>query len=501
MAVIDPIDPFASDVDVTSTDTTMQDLAGRIKEKQNYDQNFAKYEQRLAPYAYEAPRMSFYDLASELGAGLLATPNTGGASAFIGLGTGFTRASDRMKKAQEENAKSQQQIGLQAAQMAMQDEQKAEEYLHAMGLKQLEIANEPGEHLYLEGPNSEVTNKLLGLEGQVGTNGQTSIRDNVKNRAIIDQLTGEGWLIKKEPSSVVNIDQTTETEGDKASAKAQREFQTTIVNEAKSAGGLKNQIDYARDIANRLTNNGANPEKFGAVPEMMTGMKNISQGLGLDWMFDTTGLDDQLAIGQVNLGFVMRLVGQTKGAISNKEMQLFQDAAPTLGATYGGYMEMLRYLELIGMKETEFADAYISEKQRFEDEREKAGNKLSASRVADHMDLWSVRWQNDNSIFDIYAQETGQTRGEVMASLGSMTSDSNSSLRTRAVDFLDGQSSPSTAGDNAFDPTKPVLNDFVQQRTTIMSKIQNNEYTEEELEDANKLLAKINQKIASMSKQ
>jgi hypothetical protein len=239
MAVIDPIDPFASNVDVSSSDTTMQDLAGRIKEKQNYDQNFAKYEQRLAPYAYEAPRMSFYDLASELGAGLLATPNTGGASAFIGLGTGFTRASDRMKKAQEENAKAQQQIGLQAAQMAMQDEQKAEEYLHAMGLKQLEIANEPGEHLYLEGPNSDVTNKLLGLEGQVGTNGQTSIRDNVKNRAIIDQLTGEGWLIKKDPSSVVNIDQTTETEGDKASAKAQREFQTTIVNEAKGAGALK----------------------------------------------------------------------------------------------------------------------------------------------------------------------------------------------------------------------------------------------------------------------
>jgi hypothetical protein len=170
-------------------------------------------------------------------------------------------------------------------------------------LKQLEIANEPGEHLYLEGPNSDVTNKLLGLEGQVGTNGQTSIRDNVKNRAIIDQLTGEGWLIKKDPSSVVNIDQTTETEGDKASAKAQREFQTTIVNEAKGAGALKNQIDYARDIANRLTNNGASPEKFGAVPEMLTGMKNISQGLGLDWMFDTTGLDDQLAIGQVKFRF------------------------------------------------------------------------------------------------------------------------------------------------------------------------------------------------------
>ena len=103
MAVNDPINPFDSGVDVSGSDTLLQDLSSRIKEKQNYDKNFTKYEQRLAPYAYQAPRMSFYDLASELGAGLLATPNTGGASAFIGLGTGFNRASDRMKKAQEEN--------------------------------------------------------------------------------------------------------------------------------------------------------------------------------------------------------------------------------------------------------------------------------------------------------------------------------------------------------------------------------------------------------------
>ena len=128
--IFESIDPFATGGDVSATDTTMQDLAGRIKEKQNYDQNFAKYEQRLAPYAYEAPRMSFYDLASELGAGLLATPNTGGASAFTGLGVGFSNASAEMKQKQEAYAKAKQEIGLQAAQMAMQDEQKATEFFN-----------------------------------------------------------------------------------------------------------------------------------------------------------------------------------------------------------------------------------------------------------------------------------------------------------------------------------------------------------------------------------
>jgi hypothetical protein len=499
MAVNDPINPFDSEIDVSSSDTLLQDLSGRIREKQNYDQNFSKYEQRLAPYAYQAPRMSFYDLASELGAGLLATPNTGGASAFIGLGTGFNRASDRMKKAQEENAKAQQQIGLQAAQLAMQDEQKAEEYLHAMGLKQLEIANEPGEHLYLEGPNSVVTNKLLGLEDEVGSDGQISIRDNVKNRATIDKLTNEGWLIKKDPSSVVNIDQTTETKGDQEAAKAQSEFQTKIIEEAGAAGTLQNQIDYAKDLANQITNNGQNPERFGAVPEFLTGIKNVSQGLGLDWMFDTTGLDEQLAIGQVNLGFVMRLVGQTKGAISNKEMQLFQDAAPTLGATYEGYLEMLRYLEIIGMKERSFAEAYMNEKRNFEDKAEESGKRINASKVRDHMDLWSVKWKNENSIFDIYAQETGQSKGDVIARLGSMATGTNTQLRQQAVDFLDGQASTQTPNDNPFNPQTPVLNTLVMQRDEIKRKIDNKEYAENEMEGANALLLQINQRIAKLS--
>ena len=107
MAVNDPINPFDSEIDVSASDNSIQDLASQLG---NYDQNFAKYQQRLAPYSYQAPNMSIYDLASELGAGLLATPNTGGASAFTGLGVGFTRASDKMKKNQEANAKAQQQI-------------------------------------------------------------------------------------------------------------------------------------------------------------------------------------------------------------------------------------------------------------------------------------------------------------------------------------------------------------------------------------------------------
>mgnify|MGYP003147120365 CR=1 FL=1 len=53
---------------------------------------------------------NFYDLASELGAGLLSTPNTGGASAFVGLGVGFHNFSQGVKKRQEARNKFNQQL-------------------------------------------------------------------------------------------------------------------------------------------------------------------------------------------------------------------------------------------------------------------------------------------------------------------------------------------------------------------------------------------------------
>ena len=37
-------------------------------------------------------------------------------------------------------------------------------------------------------------------------------------------------------------------------------------------------------------------------------------------------------------------------------MEMFQQAAPTIGATYGGYVEMLNYLAIIANKQESFAE-------------------------------------------------------------------------------------------------------------------------------------------------
>ena len=490
------IDIFQNGGDVTSTDPLdlLKQLANkRLEESADYDKTLSKYQDRLTPYTYQAPPMSIYDLASDLGAGLLATPNTGGASAYVGLGVGFNRASERMKAQREENRKAKQQMALQAATLAMQDEQKALDFINEINLKMIEIANEPGESILLQGPTSEITNKLLSKETKIGETGVVELRDNAKNRSLIDSLRDEGWTTAKTPGSVVNIDQTEETVSDKEAAKAQTERQKKIIEEAGAADATLQQVDYALTLANQITNDGQNPEKFGAVPNFLVPIKNVGLGLGFDFLFDTSTLDEEIAIGQVNLGFVMRLVGQTKGAISNREMEMFQQAAPTLGATYGGYVEMLNYLAIIANKQELFAEEYISEKQRYENEIIDSGKKVTASKMRDHMDLWEVKWKKQNSIFDAYAQVHGGTAEEARNRIYNAASPENAQLRKSAIE---GQDSLDTAdSSNPFNPQGAIVNDLIKQRNEVSRKLKAGEYSEDEIAGAQALIQQLNEQI------
>ena len=77
-------------------------MLSREAKQLDYPSNVEKYKTRLGEFVQPVPRMNIYDFASDLGAGLLSTPNTGGASAYVGLGVGFNRASERMRNAQAE---------------------------------------------------------------------------------------------------------------------------------------------------------------------------------------------------------------------------------------------------------------------------------------------------------------------------------------------------------------------------------------------------------------
>ena len=70
------------------------------------------------------------------------------------------------------------------------------------------------------------------------------------------------------------------------------------------------------------------------------------------------------ALAAISIVFTLANVAQTKGAISEMEMRLFQRAAPFLGQTYEGFMLALDIQEQVAKKKIQFADEYSSEYEK-----------------------------------------------------------------------------------------------------------------------------------------
>jgi hypothetical protein len=404
-------DPFSGPIDLSSIDPNTLRLMMMQANQPTYETSFDKYQQRLAPYAYQSPRLNIYDVASELGAAILATPKTG--NVYEGIGRGFGNLSARIRANREANAKANQQVALQAANLAMQDEQKAQDYLQKYSLELLKMANDPGDLITIEFDEmvpsvDEQGNPVLDAEGNAvmvasGVRKQGTFRDNMTNKSVInDLLDNRNGIQVKSPNTVINQGET----GDKEYIKAMIANENTITEEARSASGVIDQVKYARSVAQRIGESGYGPQEAFLLP-----IRKILVGVGLDGMIDSSKVGDQILMNQLGIGFAMAIVGQTKGAISNREMEMFLAASPVLTSTYNGFMKQLDYLERIAKRAEDYAIAYAEEADRLED------SGMSKGKQKRSLDRFAATWQRNNPIFDPEEFETlsGVARGEADA--------------------------------------------------------------------------------------
>ena len=145
---ITEVNPFEGKIDLSGIDPNTLRLELMRMRQPTYEDRFEKFQSRLAPYATQGRRLNFYDVASELGAAILATPATG--TVYEGIGRGFANISARIKANREDNKKAEQQVALQAANLAMQDEQKAEDFINKYSLELLKQSNDPGDLITIE---------------------------------------------------------------------------------------------------------------------------------------------------------------------------------------------------------------------------------------------------------------------------------------------------------------------------------------------------------------
>jgi len=365
MAVNDPINPFDSEIDVSATNDQFDELGKLMMDRfqPDYDKNFTKYQERLSPYTYQAPNMSFYDLASELGAGLLATPNTGGASAFTGLGVGFANASERMKKKKEDNAKARQQIALQAAQMAMQDERQADEFLNQAYIKMIGDTNKEIKTMNLSWIDKDSGERKEGTLDKKSDLFKEIMSDPEKYGA--QEITQPLVDMSNSGNMYERLNQNT--------ADSITSVEDEWAKEAKAQIGVQDKIDSARYYAGKLED-----KDFGPLASFNMGVGGIMVQLKLDGLIDEEKLGSMFAVNSVGTGLAMGLISQTKGAISDREMAMFLKASATIGNSKQGFLNILDITEKIAQKAVELDESWAIERARLQNE----GVSLAEMRAA-----------------------------------------------------------------------------------------------------------------------
>jgi len=383
MQLPEEIDAFANGggVDLTATNNQMSELGAQMMQVPNYDESFEKYQNRLASMAPQRKKMSVYDLASELGRGLLQTPNTGGASAYTGLGVGFNNVSQQIKADEDMYAKENREVQMMAMNLAMQDEQKAKDYLNQIALKRLDAVNKDVDYKVLEydeivGGQTVTTRvrKPITIAGNIEINDIYATKDNVREIKPVTTAINMPADSKKDTIAYENILKNRAIYGEKSQAS-----NTTL-----------DQVNEARFLAQEV---GA--ENFGPMQKGTLKLREFMSGMGWgDLLEDPDVIAPQKALNQLSMGFTMGIVSQTKGAISNKEMQLFIDASPTLGSTYAGYLKQLELLEKLASRDRDFYQAYLAK------QKELNAEEMSLYDQDIELETLSATWKQNNPLFD-----------------------------------------------------------------------------------------------------
>ena len=343
----------------------------------DYDEQVTKYQERLTATEMPSEPPSFYQLMSDLGAAIAAAPADTGA--FTAAAGGFKQFSERMRATATEQRKYRQQIALEAAKMAMEDERKAEEkirdFVQEAYLSAAKEPDDPVDTISLQYDEIDENGEFTGKRVQ-GSFDRTTQRKQI--RKILDEQNGIDIEALPDPPG--------ETEGDKAAWKKLIDESTRINDAATKAYGKQDTIFNAKAIASQL-----GPEGFGRGQEFLVGIRGFLADIA-PWSMsdaDFAKLSRQEALAALTIDFTMANVAATKGAVSDKEMALFKSAAPFLGQTYDGFMLALQIQEQAAAKQTEFADSYNAEYDKFAMDNPTATGRQAQS----HMAKWSREWQ------------------------------------------------------------------------------------------------------------
>ena len=347
-----------------------------------------KYTDRFKKILPERRRNDLFDLASNLGAQLLSQP-TGPGSFARGLGMGFAAFNQQLEKTDQEKRERDRTIGIEALKLATTDENAAKERISKYIIEEMKQANRSVKYLTFEMDELDAEGKKTGKRIQV------PVPD-------YDRKTQEAYRNNRTKYNPLGVDRNVTVTGQAESqvtveapktasyfAKAEGAAASDMINawvkEGNNAKSQLNSIDQALIVSEKLTD-----ENFGTIASNTLPFRKLLTELGV--IDDSETIGDQELMLSLGTRFAMALVGQTKGAVSDREMELFIRASANLGQSLEGFKKQLGYLRKIADLQARFKTDFVRDAK----EGKIYTSEMSDEEVASALRAYQEDWQQQN---------------------------------------------------------------------------------------------------------
>ena len=354
----------------------------------DFEKSQKKYADRFSAIIPDSRRADLFDLASNLGAQLLSQP-TGPGSFARGLGMGFAAFNQQLEKTDREKRERDRTIGIEALKLATTDENAAKERISKYIIEEMKQANKSVKYLTFEMDELDAEGNKTGKRIQVPVpDYDRKTQEAYRNNRTKDNPLGvdRNVTVTGQADSQVTVEAPkTASYFAKAEGKAASDMIDAWVKEGNNAKEQRNSIDQALIVAEKLTE-----ENYGIIASNTLPFRKLLTELGV--------IDDSEIIGEqelmLSLGtrFAMALVGQTKGAVSDREMELFIRASANLGQSLPGFRKQLGYLRKIADLQARFKTDFVRDAK----EGKIYTSDMSDEEVASALRAYQEDWQQQN---------------------------------------------------------------------------------------------------------
>lgn len=382
-------------MDLSPYDSQIEQIKKLLGADKTYEERVSGYQDRLAGLVPPQERPNIYDIAGDLARGMAAQDPTIGAARA--LGAGFLNVSDQLRTERRERQKQKQALAMKAAELAMQDERTAQEFLTKYSIDLLSN-QDPGEVKPIRLEYDEV-DEAGNPTGRRVTRTFDKVTDSGQIREILRTRNGMQKSIEELPPAPP----APETKLDEERAKALSKRVTELATNADLASAAMDNIQQGMILAERI-----GPEGFGRGSEMTLPLRQLAASLAPGFI-DTGELAAQEALQQITVAFTLANTAKTKGAISDSEMRLFREASPYLGQTYEGFMMALDLQRRAAEKVLQFNREYNDYMEDYIDAfMEQNDRKPTGMELDGAMRRWESRWRDEGQ--DLFLTDEDKER-------------------------------------------------------------------------------------------